>query len=187
APGGTTSKDGKRTRAPTRRSRGTISSSSRCPITSPNTTKGASPGEQLIEACRRNNTELLQTLIDQCSSPEKAAALLNETKTKTSNATPSPASKATPPCTPPSATSTRSRTTPHNADFASGLIGMMLEAGSDARIRNKANLTPAQLCDPTNVQLKRQLEDAAFVGQDTGDFVEDEGEVDQGDIASDSG
>jgi hypothetical protein len=47
--------------------------------------KGASPGELLIEAARRNNTDLLQEIIDGCGSAEKAAVLLNETKTVLGN------------------------------------------------------------------------------------------------------
>jgi hypothetical protein len=47
--------------------------------------KGAKPGELLIEAARRNNTDLLQEVIDGAGSPEKAAALLNETKTVLGN------------------------------------------------------------------------------------------------------
>jgi hypothetical protein len=47
--------------------------------------KGASPGELLIEAARRNNTDLLKEVIDGCGSAEKAAVLLNETKTVLGN------------------------------------------------------------------------------------------------------
>ncbi len=47
--------------------------------------QGATPQELLIEACRRNNTDLLQEVIDDCASPEKAAVLLNETKTVMGN------------------------------------------------------------------------------------------------------
>lgn len=50
-----------------------------------NNPQGASPGEQLIEACRRNNTDLLQSLITAAGTPESAAALLNETKTVLGN------------------------------------------------------------------------------------------------------
>jgi hypothetical protein len=56
---------------------------------------------------------------------------------------------------------------------------MMLEAGSDPRIRNKGGLTPAQLCDPSDTESKRLLNDALAVEMNAGDFI-----VDQGDIAS---
>jgi hypothetical protein len=60
---------------------------------------------------------------------------------------------------------------PDNTEFASGLIEMMIDAGSDPRIRNKAQLTPAQLVDPTNAELRRQLQDAVEIAQNAGDFV----------------
>jgi hypothetical protein len=60
---------------------------------------------------------------------------------------------------------------PDNTEFASGLIEMMIDAGSDPRIRNKAQLTPAQLVDPTNTELRRQLQDAVEIAQNAGDFV----------------
>lgn len=68
----------------------------------------------------------------------------------------------------------------------------MLEAGSDARIRNKGGLTPSQLCDPSDVESKRVLQDAVEVGMNEGDFIVDErdlasgGEEDDVGSASDS-
>lgn len=47
--------------------------------------QGAKPSELLIEAARRNNTDLLQEVIDDAGGPEKAAVLLNETKTVMGN------------------------------------------------------------------------------------------------------
>lgn len=44
----------------------------------------------------------------------------------------------------------------------------MCEAGSDARIRNKAKLTPAMLVDPLNPGLRRLLEEAAERANDDG-------------------
>jgi len=179
--------------------------------------EGASPGEQLIEACRRNNTELLQQLIDSAGSPEKAALLLNETKTVLGNYAYHEAAlrgnwevidmlldQDAFECDPlnridgdtPLHSAIRYLNTlplplsSHNAEFASGLVGMMLEAGSDARIKNKANLTAAQLCDPGLKKVREQLEEAVFVEQERGDFVEEgveeEGEL-EGDVGSDSG
>jgi len=48
---------------------------------------------------------------------------------------------------------------------------MMTEAGSDARLRNKAHLTAAQLVDPSNIELKKQLEDAVEISQNHGDYI----------------
>lgn len=50
---------------------------------------------------------------------------------------------------------------PENSEWASSFLSLMTEAGSDARLRNKARLTPAQLIDPRLPELKRQLEEAA--------------------------
>jgi hypothetical protein len=47
--------------------------------------KGAKPGELLIEAARRNNIDLLQEVLEGAGSSEKAAILLNETKTVLGN------------------------------------------------------------------------------------------------------
>jgi hypothetical protein len=58
-----------------------------------------------------------------------------------------------------------------NTEFASGLIEMMVDAGSDPRIRNSAQLTPAQLVDPSNTALRQQLQDAIEIALNAGDFV----------------
>jgi hypothetical protein len=47
--------------------------------------QGAKPSELVIEACRRNNTELLSSVIEECSSPEAAAKLLNESRSVLGN------------------------------------------------------------------------------------------------------
>lgn len=44
---------------------------------------------------------------------------------------------------------------------AHNLIAMMLEAGSDPSIRNRAKLTAVQLLDPRNVELRRVFQEAA--------------------------
>jgi len=54
---------------------------------------------------------------------------------------------------------------------------MMIEAGSDPRLRNKANLTPYQLVDPKNVKLRQLLQDAVDIVQNHGDYIEDEEET----------
>jgi hypothetical protein len=51
---------------------------------------------------------------------------------------------------------------------------MMTEAGNDPRIKNKANLTPYMLVDPSNPSLKNQLQDAVDIMQNQGDYVEEE-------------
>lgn len=62
--------------------------------------------------------------------------------------------------------------TPTNIEAATSLIGMMIEAGNDARVRNKARLTPYDLTDPTNTTLRNQLQDAIDIMQNQGDYIE---------------
>ncbi|PSS21985.1 hypothetical protein M430DRAFT_26519 [Amorphotheca resinae ATCC 22711] len=165
---------------------------------------GASPGELLIEAARRNNTELLQEVIDGAGSPEKAAVLLNETKTPMGNHIYHEAAlrgnyevidllldqegfecdplNRVEGDTPLHSAVRYINSLPLNADtaeFASGLISMMIDAGSDPRIKNRALLTPSQLVDPANVALRRQLADAIDIAQNAGDFVEQADIVDE--------
>lgn len=71
---------------------------------------------------------------------------------------------------------------PAAEDEGTGLVSMMLDAGSDPRLRNRARLTPAQLVDPANPALRRLLQDAIDIAQNAGDFAapeevaEEEGE-----------
>lgn len=81
--------------------------------------------------------------------------------------------------------------TPAISTFSHDLIGMMIEAGSDPRLKNKANLTPYQLVDPRNEKLRQQLQDAVDVTQNQGDYIEDAqnderdfGNADDGDVGS---
>ncbi|KAG9233375.1 putative ankyrin repeat-containing protein [Amylocarpus encephaloides] len=179
--------------------------------------EGATPAEQLVEACRRGNTDLLQEIISNVGDEEKAAVLLNETKTVLGNYLYHEAALRGNyevidmlldqdgfECDP---ISKREGDTPlhsairyinslphplssHNSEFASSLLSMMLEAGSDARIRNQGGLTPAQLCDPSDTESKRLLTDAIDVGMGAGDYIVDDTDladiVDDGDAGSGS-
>ena len=69
---------------------------------------------------------------------------------------------------------------PEVLTFSQDLINMMIEAGSDPRIRNKASLTPSQLVDPRNGKLRLLLQDAVDINRDTGDFVVDDDLADGG-------
>lgn len=48
---------------------------------------------------------------------------------------------------------------------------MMLEAGSNPRVRNKARLTPLQLVDPSNKDLRDLIQQHEYASQNAGDFV----------------
>ncbi|KAH9224679.1 hypothetical protein DL95DRAFT_378319 [Leptodontidium sp. 2 PMI_412] len=184
--------------------------------------EGASVGEILIEAARRNNTELLQETIDSIGDEDKVAKILNETKTVLGNYIYHEAAlrgnyeiidmlldQTGFECDPISriehdtplhsairylnSLTESSPLTPAISSFSTELIAMMIEAGSDPRLRNKANLTPYQLVDPRNEKLRAQLQDAVDVVQNQGDYIEveeggfeeEEGEGDAG-SASDS-
>lgn len=47
--------------------------------------QGASKKEQLVEACRRNNTDLLAEIVEDCGSEEEISSLLNTTTTVLGN------------------------------------------------------------------------------------------------------
>ncbi|CZS98596.1 hypothetical protein WAI453_001956 [Rhynchosporium graminicola] len=184
--------------------------------------EGASVGEILIEAARRNNTDLLKETIDSIGDEDKVAKILNETKTVLGNYIYHEAAlkgnyeiidmlldQPGFECDPISrlehdtplhsairylnSLTESSPLTPAISSFGTELISMMIEAGSDPRLRNKANLTPYQLVDPRNEKLRSQLQDAIDVVQNQGDYIEveeggygdDEGEGDVG-SASDS-
>ncbi|TVY50252.1 Ankyrin repeat-containing protein [Lachnellula cervina] len=186
--------------------------------------EGASPGEQLIEACRRNNTDLLLTLISATGSPTATATLLNDTQTVLGNHAYHEAAlrgnyeiidllldQDLFECDPltrhdldtPLHSAVRYLNSlplplsPHNLEFATNLITMMLDAGSDPRVRNKAHLTPAALCDPGLRKIRELLEEAVFVQMERGGLVDDggyedregegEGENGREDVGSDSG
>ena len=73
-----------------------------------------------------------------------------------------------------------------NHEFAIQLIEMMLEAGSDPRIRNKAKLKAAELVTPSNTELREVIQKAEYVMQNEGDFVDAEEEDDEGPTGSNS-
>lgn len=68
---------------------------------------------------------------------------------------------------------------PAAVEEGNALVTMMLDAGSDPRIRNRAKLTPAQLADPANPSLRRVLQDAIDIAQNAGDFAADEEEEEE--------
>jgi hypothetical protein len=47
--------------------------------------QGPSPAQLVIEACRMDNTDLLTKIIDQCTTAEAAADLINNAKTVMGN------------------------------------------------------------------------------------------------------
>ncbi|KAI4178236.1 MAG: hypothetical protein L6R41_008476 [Letrouitia leprolyta] len=152
--------------------------------------EGATPRELVLEACRRNNTNLLTEVLTSINSPEKIADLLNNAKDGIGNH-----------CLHIAASNDEvldtlldqenlevdpldrlERDTPlHKAirfinalpasERASGhsIAELLIDAGADPRIRNKAKLKPVELVDPRNLELKDVLQRAEYsmtVGDD---------------------
>ena len=65
------------------------------------------------------------------------------------------------------------------------IVAMLLDAGCDPRIRNKAKLKPVELVDPRNTELRSLLQKGEFAMQAGGDIVEDDDDGPAG-SASDS-
>ncbi|KAI1104537.1 hypothetical protein F4804DRAFT_184255 [Jackrogersella minutella] len=160
--------------------------------------EGASVKEQLIEACRRNNVDLLQEIISNCKDDDEISDLLNNTTTVMGNHLyheaalqgnyevidtlldqPNfecdPLSRAEGDTPLHSAVRWINSEPPAQRDFGNALVAMMLEAGSGTRVRNKARLTPYQLVDPANAALRDLILKHEYAELNAGDFV-DQGE-----------
>ncbi|CAI6093908.1 unnamed protein product [Clonostachys chloroleuca] len=154
---------------------------------------GASVQEQLIAACRGNNTELLEELLEGRPDTE-ITRLLNETTTVLGNHLYHEAAlrgnyeiidllldQPEFECDP--VTRTEGDTPLHSAirwinseppaqrEFGKALVEMMLEAGSNPRVKNKGGLTAVQLVDPTNNELKDVIRKHEFASLNAGDYV----------------
>ncbi|KAK3310973.1 uncharacterized protein B0T15DRAFT_482130 [Chaetomium strumarium] len=159
--------------------------------------EGASTRELLIEACRRNNTDLLHEIL---SSPglkdneDAIAQLLNTTTTVLGNHLYHEAASQGNyeiidmlldqpgfECDPVnrvegdtplhSAVRWINSEPPAQREFGNALVEMMLEAGSNPRIKNKGGLTPLQLVDPRNEGLKEVIRKHEYATLNAGDFV----------------
>ncbi|KAK4447472.1 hypothetical protein QBC34DRAFT_439951 [Podospora aff. communis PSN243] len=154
---------------------------------------GASPSELLIEACRRNNTDLLFSLLEDKPDPE-IARLLNTTTTVMGNhlyheaalrgnyevidaLLDQPGFECDP------INRIEGDTPLHSAirwinsepaeqrEFGNALVEMMLEAGSNPRVKNKGGLTALQLVDPRNTGLRELIQKHEYASLNAGDFV----------------
>ncbi|KAF3065220.1 hypothetical protein GL218_02396 [Daldinia childiae] len=157
--------------------------------------EGASVKERLIEACRRNNVDLLHDVISNCKSDEEISALLNTTTTVMGNHLYHEAAlqgnyeiidtlldQPDFECDPlnriegdtPLHSVIRwiNSEPPAQREFGNALVQMMLEAGSSTRVRNKARLTPYQLVDPSNAGLRDLIQKHEYAELNAGDFVD---------------
>ncbi|KZF22184.1 hypothetical protein L228DRAFT_247810 [Xylona heveae TC161] len=179
--------------------------------------EGASPRELLLEACRRNNTELLHdvfndianALSEKGSPSERTADLINNARDGIGNN-----------CLHIAATygsydaldlildqegvevdpvDRLEKDTPlhKSVRFVNGLskdewdegksiVEILVDAGADPRIRNKANLKAMDLVDPRNTELRSMLQRAEFAMTAGGDVVQEDDEEDGAGSASDS-
>lgn len=60
---------------------------------------------------------------------------------------------------------------PAQRPFGRALVAMMLEAGSSPRARNRAGLTPLQLVDPANEDLRALIRQHEYASLNAADFV----------------
>ncbi|OAL52919.1 ankyrin repeat domain-containing protein [Pyrenochaeta sp. DS3sAY3a] len=182
------------------------------------TDEGASPRELILEACRRNNTDLLEeTIADLASAASKSkkkpaeyvAGILNNARDGVGNG-----------CLHVAATfgsyevldilldqegleideiDRMEQDTPLHkavryvnsldksewAPVGHPIVDILIDAGCDPRIRNKAKLKPVELVDPRNTELRSILQKGEFSMQAGGDVVEDDDDGPTG-SASDS-
>ncbi|KAJ4416289.1 hypothetical protein N0V82_006819 [Gnomoniopsis sp. IMI 355080] len=158
--------------------------------------EGASVGEILIEACRRDNVDLMKESLEGKSEAE-ISDLLNKTVTVMGNHLYHEAAsrgnydiidflldQENFECDPISRV--EGDTPLHTAirwinnepeaqrEFGNALIDMMLEAGSNPRAKNKGGLTPFQLVDPRNTGLRELIQKHEYAILNRGDFVQQE-------------
>ncbi|KAF5130759.1 Ankyrin repeat-containing protein [Metarhizium anisopliae] len=154
---------------------------------------GASIKELLIEACRRNNTDLLLEVLHDKPDAE-ITALLNNTTTVMGNHLYHEAAshgnyeiidllldQPSFECDPinrlegdtPLHTAIRwlNAEPPAQRAFGKALVEMMLEAGSNPRVKNKGGLTALQLVDPRNAELRQLIQQHEYTNQNAGDFI----------------
>ncbi|KAF4978107.1 hypothetical protein FZEAL_5465 [Fusarium zealandicum] len=154
---------------------------------------GASVKEILIEACRRNNTDLLTECLED-KGDDEIAKLLNQTTTVMGNHLYHEAAsngnyeiidllldQPDFECDP--LTRLDGDTPLHTVirwinseplaqrPFGLALVEMMLEAGSNPRVKNKARLTPYHLVDPSNKELRDLIQKHEYANQNAGDFI----------------
>ncbi|KAK4136915.1 hypothetical protein BT67DRAFT_439913 [Trichocladium antarcticum] len=159
--------------------------------------EGASTSELLIEACRRNNTDLLTEILSTppLKNNEPAiAALLNSTTTVLGNHLYheaasrgnyeiidllldqdgfecDPLSRADGDTPLHSAVRWINSEPAAQREFGNALVEMMLEAGSSPRVKNKGGLTPLALVDPRNEGLREAIRRHEYAAMNAGDFV----------------
>ncbi|GAV30228.1 hypothetical protein PMKS-003737 [Pichia membranifaciens] len=171
-------------------------------------TIGASPSEQLLEAARRNNTDLLQELLSKYhDKPQAAIELINTAKDSSGIGALHLAAKygnyevmdqlLDIEGVDVNIKATLNGNTPlhyaaaysfEDPEYALFLVNELINCGADPSIRNKENLKPIDIVGHSNEQIKMALESAEYAStfdQNVMDIPEDddidEGSDDEGD------
>ncbi|KAL8696733.1 MAG: hypothetical protein Q9201_007507 [Fulgogasparrea decipioides] len=170
--------------------------------------EGATHRELVLEACRRNNTSLLSEVLTSLKASEKIADLLNNAKDGVGNhclhvaasygsydvldtlldqenLEVDPLDRLERDTPLHKAVRFINSLSPSDWASASSIAELLIDAGADPRIRNKAKLKPLELVDPKNKELRNMLQKAEYVMTVGDDVVVDQGEGPTG-SASDS-
>ncbi|KAF2136142.1 uncharacterized protein K452DRAFT_362724 [Aplosporella prunicola CBS 121167] len=170
--------------------------------------EGASPRELLMEACRRNNTSLLEEVLGELAAAggdkatEHVAKTLNEARDGIGNGVLHVAAtngsyevldvlldqegleideadrmeKDTP--LHKAVRYVNSLAKDEWVDAGHPIVDILIDAGCDPRIRNKAKLRPVDLADPRNTELRQMLQKAEFAMMAGNDVVDEDDEDD---------
>jgi len=162
---------------------------------------GAKPSEVLVEACRRDNISLLAEVLHSQPSETQIAHLINTSKDGLGNyclhiaagygsydvleelldqegVEVDPIDRMEEDT--PLHKSVRYVNKLNKEDWAgaSALVELLVEAGADPRIRNKAKLKAFDLVDPRNTELRTILQKAEYALTAGNDLVQDDDEDD---------
>lgn len=165
--------------------------------------EGASVRERLIHACRNNNEDELENIIDEIGDRSKVAELLNETKTVMGNHLSHEAAslgnydvlyvlfdqwgferdpinrvQGDTPLHTAIRWLSQHKGSERDRQVGVTIVQMMLDDGCSTRIRNKERRTPVQLAeavDPGNSELIEMFRKSEYDQQNRGDFVDSSG------------
>lgn len=162
--------------------------------------QGASPGEQLIEAARRNNTELLTSIKAGYTDPKEFAKLVNDYRDATGNTAlhlccrygcfevmdelldnDEVDANPTNPMTGDTPLHVAANYSFEEPDYALFLMQQLIEVGADPTIRNKEGMRPADIVGDSNEKIKMTLHSAEYAmtaqqGVEVVDEDEDDGD-----------
>ncbi|CAF9916159.1 hypothetical protein IMSHALPRED_002995 [Imshaugia aleurites] len=173
---------------------------------------GATPRELLLESCRRNNAALLADVLERVSGAsgnkeEEVARLLNtatdgvgrfclhvaagcgsyevlDTLLDQEGLEVDPVDRLDADIPLHKAVRFVNSLSKEEWEAGASLVELLLDAGADPRIRNKAKLKPCELVDPRNTELRATLQKAEFAMLAGDDVIGRDGEDEQGPTGS---